>query len=342
MSLFEMDPANRLLIAKGKCHVEREFDHDPERTFVGLRYHQIRFVCFGIWFLGFFLVDFTQVAAGGDRGVRSVLTYVKVFSIIHMIVTVGFLAVVVYRFPRNVVRILQAAFDLSLHVDIGALTFSVCCLDDAASAMFVAEAFVVLDIACVLLLASFKRWRALIDLVGILPSMIVLHCKVAGIAARSSFFPCLPIAIVLLCPLIFTVAAVGIPGELSAVVEGFIDVVDPALLPNKMFGRLDPLAAPDSNEPPSIFQAATSTGQKKEYFDFKSVPFAVAATFFINYGCFAAGKHSYSMVIMVHYFVMLAMFLINTRVVAFPSIVLTSVKESQVQFNSVWPELNFV
>jgi hypothetical protein len=36
------------------------------------------------------------------------------------------------------------------------------------------------------------------------------------------------------------------------------------------------------------------------------------------------------------------MFLINTRVVAFPSIILSNVRESPVQFNSVWPELNFV
>jgi hypothetical protein len=337
-----MDPANRSLIAKGRCHVEREFDHDRERTFIGLRYHQIRFVCFGIWFLGFFLMDFTQVVVRGDHGVRNVLTYVKVFSIIHMIVAVGFLAVLVYHFPRQLLRIFQAVFDLSLHIDIGALTFSVCYLDDAANAMFVAEAFVVLDIVCVLLLAPFKRWRALIDLVGLLPSMIILHCKMGGITIRSNLFPCLPIAIVLLCPLLFTITVVGIPGKISVFAEGFIDLVDPTLLPNKMFGRLDPLSAPDSNEPPSIFQAATSTGQKKEYFDFKSIPFAVAATFFIDYGCFAAGTHSYSMVIMVHYFVMLAMFLINTRVVAFPSIILTNVKEYPVQFNSVWPELNFV
>jgi hypothetical protein len=241
-----------------------------------------------------------------------------------------------------VLRIFQAVFDLSLHIDIGALTFSVCYPDDGANAMFVVEAFVILDIICVLLLAPFKRWRALIDLVGILPSIGILHCKVAGTTIGLNFFSCLPIAIVLLCPLLFTITVVGIPGKIAAAAEGFIDIIDPTLLPNKMFGRFDSLVSTDSNEPPSIFQAATSTGQKKEYFDFKSVPFAVAATFFIDYGCFAAGTHSYSMVIMVHYFVMLAMFLINTRVVAFPSIILTNVRDCQVQFNSVWPELNFV
>jgi hypothetical protein len=53
-------------------------------------------------------------------------------------------------------------------------------------------------------------------------------------------------------------------------------------------------SAPDSNKPPSIIQEATSTGQNKEYFNFKLVSFAVAATFFIDYGFFAAATHSYS------------------------------------------------
>jgi hypothetical protein len=69
--------------------------------------------------LRFFLIDVTQVVVRGDHGVRNVLTYVTVFSTIHMIDVVGFLAVLVYHFPRKVLRIFQAVFDLSLHIDIG-------------------------------------------------------------------------------------------------------------------------------------------------------------------------------------------------------------------------------
>ena len=135
-----------------------------------------------------------------------------------------------------------------------------------------------------------------------------------------------------------------------------ITKIDPSLLPNKMMIPLNRMTLESTDQsattsvagrrdgPPSIQERATSGdgAAETDYFDFKSIPAAVAASFFIHFGTFASGSHTNTMVVMAHYFLMLAAFLVNTRVVAFPAIILTNVVSHDVQFNSVWPELSFV
>jgi hypothetical protein len=59
------------------------------------------------------------------------------------------------------------------------------------------------------------------------------------------------------------------------------------------------------DQPPSISDPAMS-GELLDCFDFKSVPVAIAGTFFRHFGRFAEGLHHQPLVIMAHYLLKLA------------------------------------
>ena len=351
-------------------HIERSVAGLP-MNFFWIEYHQIRFISFGIWFLGLFLTDFTAIVNAPDDGWRDVLQYLKVISIIHIIFLISFLIYLLYRHWAAVESeapswkmIVQSMFDMSLHLDIAAIIFSSYFKQEPKLAMIVPEVLIVLDVVLTLALTPFKRWRALIDIFGVLPTVVLGH--VSLFKEMNYLFVFLPISIVLLCPLIFTIIVIGFSrtvsrGDGSSVDRDsfamkMITKIDPSLLPNKMMIPLNRMTLESTDQsatasiagrrdgPPSIQERATSGegSAETDYFDFKSIPAAVAASFFIHFGTFASGSHSNTMVVMAHYFLMLAAFLVNTRVVAFPAIILTNVVNHDVQFNSVWPELSFV
>jgi hypothetical protein len=331
-------------------HVEREFSGIP-MNFLWFEYHQIRFISFGIWFLGLFLTDFTAIVVTPDDGWRDVLQYIKVISIIHLIFISAFLVYLLFRHwtdsneadAPNWKMIIHSMFDMSLHLDIAALIFSVCFYDHRRNSIFIWEVLIVIDALLCLVLTPFKRWRAFVDLFGALPSVILAHfAEVKHEDYKVSYFPMfIPMALILLCPLIFSICVLINSQNISRFAIRCIKFMDPSLLPNMMVIQKAQQVHLGANQPPSIHDRATS-GSESDYFDFKSVPMAIAATFFIHFGGYASGWHENTMVVMAHYFLMLAGILINTRVVAFPAIILTNVSDASVQFNSVWPELSFV
>lgn len=336
-------------------HIERDFAQIP-MNFLWLEYHQIRFVSFGIWFLGLFLTDFTSIVSSPVDGWNDVLNYIKVISIIHIIFLLLFLCYIFFRHFHNIGSeaptwrmVVQAMFDMSFHLDIAALIF-VEYFPESNNAIFALEILVLLDAIFTIALTPFKAWRALIDIVGVLPTIILIH---VSIYKPIKYLICIiPISIGFLCPLIFTFSALACSNHISTFGFKIINRLDPFLLPNTIpLSRSNDNQSNDQNDhhqtisrpdqPPSINEKAT-TGAETDYFDFKSIPFFIAATLFIHFGCFADGMHTNTMIVMAHYFLMLAALLINTRVVAFPAIILTNVTDSNVHFNSVWPELSFV
>lgn len=389
-----------------KYHIERDFATIP-MNFLFLEYHQIRFVSFGIWFLGLFLTDFTSiVTTPGDQGWNDVIEYIKVISIIHAIFLVLFLIYLLFRQitdheePTVTVKmIIQSLFDMSIHLDIASIIFSFFFLDHKKNAMFIPEVLVFIDAVLTIVLTPFKKWRAAIDIFGVLPTLILAHISLYRTVNFVLVF--VPISVILISPFIFTVISIGAFKEISRALKKFIKFIDPSLLPNQMLGPVLPNPTVDDSMinasltqrpstenqltfldninknnqtspqithrerrerdrsnmnlqeqtrsgearnqdlPPSIHDRAT-TGSDDDYVDFKSIPAAILATFFIHFGCFCQGAHTYTMIVMAHYFITLAITLINTRVVAFPAIVLTNVTDKNVQFNSVWPELSFV
>ena len=334
-------------------HIERDFADIP-MNFFWFEYHQIRFISFGIWFLGLFLTDFTAIVnSPRDGGLHDVLQYLKVIAIIHIIFLFVFLIYLLYRHWTDIASdapswkmIIQSMFDMSLHLDIAAIIFSYYFETNRQIAMVIPELLIVVDVILTLTLTPFKRWRALIDIFGVLPTVVLGHISLW--VSMNYLYVFLPISIILFCPLIFTIIVIGFSGSISRdndslFVMKMISKIDPSLLPNRM--TMSPSAgessAPRRNQVPSIREKATA-GSETDYVDFKSIPAAIAATFFIHFGLFAAGSHTNTMVVMAHYFLMLAAFLVNTRVVAFPAIILTNVVDSSITFNSVWPELSFV
>jgi hypothetical protein len=331
-------------------HIEREFSN-YEVDFLWLEYHQVRFVSFAVWFIGLFLSDFTVLVSNPAGGWADVTAYLRVIAIIHLAFVLLFLAYLVVfclrAASRPPLRRLAAhcLFDLSAHLDVAVLIFVAYFTPDTPAAMAAAHCLCAADAVLTAVLTPYKLWRAAVDVCGVEPCLIVAHCILTqDDPTISKLFVALPLAVVLLCPLLFTVAATAFSAAVPRAARRCIELLDPSLLPNQMaFARQLRRADPGDDAargPPSILAAATSGGDD-DYYDFKAVPFAIVATFLIHFGCFAAGTHSNSMVVMAHYFVMLAAVLINTRVVAFPSIVLTNV-DPTVTFNTVWPELNFV
>jgi hypothetical protein len=210
--------------------------------------------------------------------------------------------------------------------------------------MILPEVFLLLDIALTMFLTPFKRWRDMVAFFGVLPTVILAHASLNAHFQADYIF--LPLALVLFSPsLIFTILTIGFSSHISPIARKIIMRLDPSLLPNTMAASMSGIHPPDgtghSDQPPSITDQATS-GELLDYVDFKSVPMAIAGTFFLHFGWFAAGSHHQPLVIMAHYFLMLASILINTRVVAFPAIVLTNLAKPNVGFNSIWPELSFV
>lgn len=337
-----------------RFHIERDFETIP-MNFLGMKYHQIRFVSFGIWFLGLFLTDFTAIVNTPLDGWSDVLEYIEVIASIHIVFICLFFIYLIFRHFTDVdadaptwKMIIHSMFDLSLHLDIGALIFSTNFLD-SKNAVFSVEAFVVLDAILVFAMTPYKRWRAMVDIFGILPTVILAHISLYKDINYLIVFA--PLCVVLISPLLFTVFSLSFSNHLSKTSHSIIQFLDPTLLPNMMIVPLNvshsslidnPSTSTSRSEPPPAINERATNGNESDYFDFKSFPFAVAATFFIHFGCFCSGFHNNTMVVMAHYFLMLASFLINTRVVGFPSIILTNVTDSGVQFNSVWPELSFV
>ena len=338
-----------------RFHIERDFETIP-MNFIWMKYHQIRFVSFGIWFLGLFLTDFTSIVNTPLDGWSDVLEYIEVIASIHIAFLILFLCYLLFRHFTDVETdaptwkmIIHSMFDLSLHLDIGALIFATKFLE-TKNAVFTIEVFLILDAVLTFILTPYKVWRAMVDLVGLLPSVILAHVSLYKSINYIIVF--IPITLVLLSPLIFTICSIGFSRSLSRISMKFIQIFDPSLLPNMM---IVPLNAPSHDslidnpsltsmrtEPPPAINERATNGNEADYFDFKSFPFAVAATFCIHFGCYCSGIHNNTMVVMAHYFLTLAAFLINTRVVSFPAIILTNVTDPTIQFNSVWPELSFV
>jgi hypothetical protein len=169
--------------------------------------------------------------------------------------------------------------------------------------------------------------------------LVLAHVAIYEKTSYLSLF--LPVAIILMSPLIFSLIVLAFSDRLSGRTVRWIKALDASLLPNSMPISLSGQGHIGQRQPPSIHEKAT-TGGDGDYFDFKSIPLAIVATFLIHFGCFAEGMHHDNLVVMAHYFLTLAAILVNTRVVAFPAIILTNVGDSTVQFNSVWPELSFV
>ena len=338
-----------------RFHIERDFETIP-MNFIWMKYHQVRFVSFGIWFLGLFLTDFTAIVNTPLDGWTDVLQYIKVISSIHIAFLILFLCYLLFRHFTDVEAdspswkmIFHSLFDMSIHLDIGALIFASKFLE-TKNAVFTVEVFVVLDSIFTFFFTPFKRWRAMVDLVGILPSVILAHVSLYHSINYIVVF--IPVTLVFLSPLLFTVFALSFTRNISPLALKFIQFFDPSLLPNLMIVPLNtpsheslidnPSMTSTRSEPPPAINERATNGSENDYFDFKSFPFAIAATFFIHFGCYCAGVHNNTMVVMAHYFLALASFLINTRVVSFPAIILTNVTDPTVQFNSVWPELSFV
>lgn len=314
---------------------------------------------FGIWFLGLFLTDFTAIVNTPEEGWKDVLRYISVISIIHIVFLLMFLVYVLFRHWTAIAdeaptwkMIVHSMFDMSLHLDVAGILFAQFFYNYSRDAIFILEALVVLDAFLTLTLTPFKRWRALIQIFGVLPTLVLGHVslyrKLSGLLILA------PLAFVLLCPLLFTISVIAFSRYLSHTSIRIIKKLDPSLLPNMMMvptshRTLESTDHPSvvttvhrkDASPPSITEKATN-GEDTDYVDFKSVPFAVAASFLIHFGCFASGMHDNTMVVMGHYFITLSAILVNTRVVAFPAIILTNVVDPAVQFNSVWPELSFV
>jgi hypothetical protein len=333
-------------------HIEREFS-EYDVNFVWLEYHQVRFVSFAVWFIGLFLTDFTVLVSNSTEGWRDVINYIRVISIIHLVFVFLFLVYLIYFYYKSENRppfrrfSIHCLFDLSVHLDIAALVFCTYFTPETPAAMAAAHCLCGVDAVLTAFLTPYKLWRAAIEIFGVAPSLIIGHCYLVNPDnVKSALFVTLPLSIILLCPLLFTVAATAFSATVPALARKIIEVLDPSLLPNQMqFPRqLRKLEAVDDSSrahPAPTIQATATNGGDGDYYDFKAIPFAIAATFLIHFGCFAAKTHANSMVVMAHYFLVLAGFLINTRVVAFPSIVLTNV-DPTVSFNTVWPELNFV
>lgn len=400
-------------------HIERDFATIP-MNFLWFEYHQIRFISFGIWFLGLFLTDFTTIiSTPGDGGWKDVLLNIKVISIIHLIFLLLFLIYLIFRFLTdkdsnkvNAKMMVQSMFDMSIHLDIASILFSCFFLKNKKNSMFIVEILIIIDAILTVVLTPFKRWRAFVDIFGALPTVVLGHVRLYK--TINYLFIFMPISVIFISPIIFTIIAVGAVKHITPSLRRFIKFIDPSLLPNSMKIDFDngqnndnqeiasPMLIPnnssatqltflnnamrnndtkesrnnfaadtffipetsrnrergrdgqkdrDKNDrtadsksgehPPSIQEKAT-TGTVDDYFDFKSIPSAVLATFFIHFAVLCQGEHSNTMVVMAHYFFTLAMILINSRVVALPSIILTNVSDSNVHFNSVWPELGFV
>jgi hypothetical protein len=304
-----------------------------------------------IWFIGLFLTDFTVVVSSPTDGWQDVLGYIRAIAIIHLVFVILFVLYILYLYFKSERRpplsrfLAHCCFDLSTHLDISVIIFCTYFSPDTPSSMAAVHCFCGIDFILTLFLTPYKRWRAAVDLFGVAPSIIVGHCFLVN-RQISALFVTLPLSIILMCPLLFTVASTAFSRTVPAMARKLIAFFDPSLLPNQMqfarqLRRLDMAIDSSRAHPAPTIQATATSGAEGDYYDFKSIPFAMAATFLIHFGCFAAGTHSNSMVVMAHYFLTLALFLINTRVVAFPSIVLTNV-DPTVSFNTVWPELSFV
>jgi len=325
-------------------------------NFLWLKYHQIRFVSFGIWFLGLFLTDFTSIINSPNDGWNEVIQYIQIISMLHACFVAIFF---IYLFARyfidietdapNWKMIIHSLYDLSIHLDIGALLF---CnnFSKSSNAFYQVEVFIILDAILAFYLTPYKRWRAMVDLFGVLPSVALGHYSTTK--KVNSLIVFAPVCVVLLMPLLFTVFTLSFSNHISSFSLSIIRKFDPSLLPNRISipvsrpineNLIDHHSSVHSrtDPPPQISEKATS-GDETDYFDFKSVPFSIVATYLFHYAIFAEGMHHNTMVVMGHYFLALASILINTRVVAFPAIILTNVVDSTVQFNSVWPELSFV
>ena len=335
-------------------HIERDFAKIP-MNFLWLEYHQIRFVSFAIWFLGLFLTDFTSISTNPTDGWSDLLKYFEAISIIHIIfVGVFELYLILRHFIDNDASsptwkmIVQSIFDLSIHLDIAAILFSVL-WKQTINSIYIIEVLVILDAILTFVLTPYKRWRGFIDLFGVFPSIILAHISIYKTINSILIF--IPITIVLTSPIFFTICSIGFTSKVISSTAKFIKFIDPTLLPNSFINSSNFLIENNSEHndslnghgenPPNINDRATS-GDNSDYFDFKSFPFLIAATFFIHFGCFFQHTHSNTMIVMAHYFLMLGSFLINTRVVAFPAIIFTNVQDKSVQFNTVWPELSFV
>ena len=225
-----------------RFHIERDFETIP-MNFIWMKYHQIRFVSFGIWFLGLFLTDFTAIVNTPLDGWSDVLEYITVIASIHIAFLILFLCYLLFRHFTDVDTdapswkiIIHSMFDLSLHLDIGVLIFA-CKFLETKNAIFTVEVFVILDAVLTFGLTPFKRWRAMIDLVGIIPSVILAH--ISMYTTINYIFVFLPISIVLISPLLFTVFSLSFSRSIPKITLKFIKFFDPSLLPNMMIVPLN-------------------------------------------------------------------------------------------------------
>ena len=335
---------------RSKYHIERDFS-SINYNFIWFEYHQIRFISFAIWFIGLFLTDFTSIISTPIDGWNDVLTFIKVTSIIHVIFVAVFFINLIYQYVTNIPEkkpssklIIGSLFDLSIHFDVAALIFTVY-FQTTSYAIIAIEIIAIIDAILTFILTPFKKWRSFICIFGVLPSLILGHISIYRKISYVAVF--LPITLICAMPLVFAII-VNIPKRMPPIFRKLICFIDPTLLPNLMTIPFARVQIPEEHHvnaggdpPPTIHEKATS-GSEFDYFDFKSFPFFIAATFFIHFGCYCQGMHKYVIVVMCHYFLMLASFLVNSRVVSFPAIVLTNVQDKSVEFNSVWPELSFV
>lgn len=339
-------------------HIERDFEaHNLD--FFYLKYHQIRFISFGIWFIGLFLTDFTSLVNSGTDDIADVIDLIKIISIIHIVFVLLFFIYILFRnlkFSTDEAHMsrlklyVQSLFDLNLHIDVISLVFSFN-FSKNANVFYVFEVGIIMDSLLIFYLTPFKKWRGFIDLFGLLPTTSLLHVRMFH--KFKCLYAFLPLFFALIFPLIFTIYIIGCSNTLSPKKLYIIMFFDPTLLPNRMKVPKHQVSLDDDKstekyrsqeERPKIQDPATSPGENSEnyYVDFKSLPFLVLSSFFLHYSLFYDGAHTITLLVMGHYFIALSSILINTRVVEFPSLILTNVDDPNVKFNSVWPELSFV
>ena len=341
---------------RSRYHIERDFETIP-MNFLWLKYHQIRFVSFGIWFLGLFLTDFTSIVNNPTDGFNEVMDYIQIISILHISFILMFFLYLFFRLfadleteAPTLKMIIHSLFDLSIHLDIGSLLF-ISNFNNMKDSLYIIEILILFDVFLTYILTPFKGWRGLIGLFGVLPSILLYHYSFTKKISHLLIFS--PLCISLFIPLLFSIFSLSFTNQISQFSISLIKRFDPSLLPNLIsipiikqqndiiLDHQSSVIQTRTEQPPLIQERATS-GSDFDYFDFKSIPFTILSTFLFHYSCFLDGVHKNTMIIMGHYFLSLASILINTRVVAFPAIILTNVEDPTIQFNSVWPELSFV
>ncbi|KAH0805364.1 uncharacterized protein GO595_001746 [Histomonas meleagridis] len=158
--------------------------------------------------------------------------------------------------------IIGSLFDLSIHLDVAALVFTVH-FQSTPYAIIAIEVITILDAILTFILTPFKVWRGLVDIFGVLPTVVLAHISIYKKISYVVVF--LPITIIGVTPLIFSII-VNIPKRcLEAIFRKIICLIDPSLLPNLMtipFERAQIQEDHHNNigaeQPPTIHEKATS------------------------------------------------------------------------------------